>query len=245
VEAAGLFDSPDDHIVRRVLDTPSTYRRWISEHDSLLRGVSTHNRVEGQVVALRAALMNLVHRMALFEYLRDRQLSAAKRQRLLALFYHYRDYANAVVTEHGNYVRCLSSHVCAEYLAQHLMHDAAVSEPMQLYGERFAEFFRAFCDAELAETEDERQAAEPLSDLRPLLKLQLAESRQAILGMALAPEREWREVQIRRPTGETQRLRALSGGNGAPPGAGGDARAPSVVERARRATGIAASAEGV
>jgi hypothetical protein len=28
--------------------------------------------------------------------------------------------------------------------------------------------------------------------------------------MPLAPEREWREVEIRKPTGQTQRLRALS-----------------------------------
>ena len=245
VEAAALFDSPDDLIVRRVLESPSTYRRWAAEHEWLLRGVSTHTRVEAQVVALRSAVMNLVHRKALFEYLRDRQLSAGKRHRLLGLFYSSRDYANAVVTEHGNYVRCLSSHVCTEYLAQHLMHDAAVSEPMQLYEERFTEYFRAFCDTELAETEDERVRAEPLADLRPLLKLQLAEARQAILGMAIAPAREWREVQIRRPTGETQRLRALSSANGAPSDSGGDPRPGSFLKRVRHAAGIAANAEGV
>jgi len=117
---------------------------------------------------------------------------------------------NAVLAEHGNYVRVSSSYLCAQYLSEHLMHDAAVAEPMQLYEERFGEFFRAFCDAELAETEMERRAVEPLDALRPLLKLQLGEARQAILRMPPAPTREWREVVIRRPTGQTQRLRALS-----------------------------------
>jgi hypothetical protein len=47
--------------------------------------------------------------------------------------------------------------------------------------------------------------------LQPLLKLQLAEARQEILRMPYRPERIWREVEIRRPTGETTRLRTLSG----------------------------------
>jgi hypothetical protein len=209
VEVAAGSDSPEDLLVRRVLESPAAYRRWACEHGWLLRAVSAKPRVEAQVVALRSAAMNLVHRRALFEYLRERQLCGRKRRRLFRLFYGNRDYSNAVLAEHGNYVRCSSSYVCTQYLAEHLMHDAAVAEPMQLYEERFGEFFRAFCDGELAETETERLAAAPVDALRPLLKFQLAEARQAILRMPLAPTREWREVAIRRPTGETQRLRAL------------------------------------
>lgn len=209
VEIAANSNSPDDFVVRRVLESPVIYRRWTCEHDWLLRGISARPRVEAQVVALRAVAMNLVHRKALFEYLRERQLTGRKRRRVFQLFYGYRDYSNAVLAEHGNYVRCSSSYLCAQHLAEHLMHDAAVAEPMQLYEERFAEFFRAFCDGELAQSEEERQAVESLDTLRPLLKYQLAEARKAILAMPLAPEREWREVQIRKPTGETQRLRAL------------------------------------
>jgi hypothetical protein len=217
VEVAAGSHSPDDLLLRRVLESPGAYRRWASEHGWLLRGIASHTRVDKQVVALRSAAMNLVHRKALFEYLRERQLAGRKRRRLFQIFYGNRDYSNAVLAEHGNYLRVSSSYVCAQYLAEHLMHDAAVEEPMQLYEERFGEFFRAFCDAELAETAEERLAIEPLDALRPLLKLQLAEARQAILRMPLAPAREWREVVIRRPTGQTQRLRALSEGD-VPPG---------------------------
>jgi hypothetical protein len=213
VEVAAGSDSPDDFLMRRVLESPGAYRRWASEHGWLLRGVSSQTRVEAQVVALRSAAMNLVHRKALFEYLRERQLLGRKRRRLFQIFYGNRDYSNAVLAEHGNYVRVSSSYVCAQHLAEHLMHDAAVADPMQLYEERFREFFRAFCDGELAETETERRAVEPVDALRPLLKFQLGEARQAILRMPLAPTREWREVAIRRPTGETQRLRTLFMGN--------------------------------
>ena len=210
VEAATRSVASEDLVACRVLESPSAYRHWLAEHDRLLRSVSGQRRVQAQVVALRSAALNLVHRKGLFEYLRERQLPRHKRRRLFQLFYGYRDYTNALLAEHGNFIRCSSSYLCTQYLAEHLMHDAAIAEPLALYEERFAEFFRAFCDGELAETESERIAAEPLDALRPLLKLQLAEARQAILSMPLAPERQWREVEIRKPTGETQRLRALS-----------------------------------
>lgn len=209
VEIAASSDSPDDLVARRILESPGSYRRWASEHDTLLRPVSAHRRVEAQVVSLRSAAMNLVHRKALFEYLRERQLTGRKRRRLFEMFYGYRDYANAVIAEHGNYVRCSSSYLCTQHLAQHLMHEQPVAEALALYEERFRDYFRAFCDGELAESEAERLSAEPLDTLRPLLKYQLSEARQAILTMPVAPARQWREVEIRRPTGETQRLRAL------------------------------------
>jgi hypothetical protein len=209
VEAAARSGAPDDLLVRRVLETPQFYRRWVADHDRLLRSVSDQRRIQAQVIALRTTALNLVHKKGLFDYLRLRQLSGHKRRRLFQLFYGCREYTNAVLTEHGNYVRCSSSLLCAEHLAEHLMHDAAITEPLALYEERFGEYFRAFCDGELAETESERIAAEPLDMLRPLLKFQLAEARQAILKMPLAPEKQWREVEIRKPSGDTQRLRVL------------------------------------
>jgi len=48
--------------------------------------------------------------------------------------------------------------------------------------------------------------------LKPLLKYQLAEARQAILAMPQMPAEDWREAQIRKPTGDTQRLQALFAG---------------------------------
>ncbi len=209
VEVAASSRLPEDLLASRVLETPLTYRRWSAEHHRLLQPVAAQSRVESQVVSLRSTALNLVHRKALFEYLRERALTGHKRHRLFELFYGYRDYTNAVLAEHNNYVRCSSSYLCTQYLAEHLMHDAGILEPLQLYEQRFGEYFRAFCDGELAETKEERILAEPLDALRPLLKYQLNEARQAILKMPLAPAQQWREVEIRKPTGQTQRLRAL------------------------------------
>jgi hypothetical protein len=210
LESAASSLLPDEFVARRVLESPLAYRRWSGEHNRLMRSVSRHARVERQVVQLRFTVLALVHRKAMFVYLQQRMLTGPRRRRLFELFYGCRDYTNAVLSEHGNYVRCSSSHLCAQYLAEHLMHDTAAAEPLRLYEERYVEYFRAYCDGELAETEEERRVAAPLDALRPLLKYQICEARQHILSMPLAPEREWREVEIRRPSGETQRLRVLS-----------------------------------
>ena len=210
VEMAARCGPPEEMLVAgRVLEHPSAFRRWEAEHDRLLRPVSEQARLASQAVALRSTAFALVHRKALFEYLRDRQVTGAKRHKLFALFYGARDYATSVVAEHGNYARCGSSFLCTRYLAKQLMGDAALAEPLQLYEQWYTEYFRIFCDVGLAETEAERQAAAPLEALKPLLKHKLAEARRTILSMPQSQGARWREAEIRKPTGETQKLRVL------------------------------------
>jgi hypothetical protein len=203
--------APEDMAVAsRILDHPATYRTWESEHDRLLRGVSGHAKLASQMGALRSAAFTLIHRKALFEYIRDRNVSGPKRHRLFALFYGARDYTNSVIAEHANFVRCSSSRICAEHLAAHLMRDAAFEEPMQLYQEWYSDYFRVFCDVGLAETEEEKLDLAPVEALKPLLKHRLREAREAILKLPEVPSTVWREVELRKATGETQKLRGLS-----------------------------------
>lgn len=202
---------PEDMLVAsRILDHPTAYRVWEAEHDRLLRGVSDHARLAAQMGALRSATFAVIHRKALFEYIRDRGLSGEKRHRLFSLFYGMRDYTNAVIAEHASFLRCSSSRLCLDHLAEQLMRDAAFDEPMQLYAEWYADYFRVFCDVAVAETEQEKLALAPLEALKPLLKLRLREARDAILALPQVPSTVWREVEIRRATGETQKLRRLS-----------------------------------
>jgi len=211
VEMTAFSLQPVDVVVSRVLEHPDSYRRWESEHDRLMRTVSEQARLPYQVAALRSTAFRLVHRRALFEYLRERHLTGVKRRHLFALFYGCRDYTNAVLAEHGNYVRCSSSYLCTQHLGEQLMHDVAFDEPMQLYENFYLEYFRAYCDVELAASDEERQVLAPLAALRPLLKQRVAEAREAIVAMPHEPGREWREVKIRKPNGDTQRLRVLFG----------------------------------
>ena len=196
-------------VASRLLAHPDTYRRWESEHFQLMRRVSEHRYLNRQVVALRSTALTLLHRKAVFEYLQERQLTRQQRHKLMSMFHTLKDYSASLIAEHGNYVRGASSYWCSHHLARRLMKDSAFAEPLLLYQERYTDFFRVHCDVELAESQSEKQAVEPMRLLQPLLKKQLAEARQEILSMAYRPEKVWREVEIRRPTGDTERLRAL------------------------------------
>lgn len=209
--AAARAGSPEDMLVAsRIIEHPGSYRLWEAEHARILRGVSAHARLAPQIGALRSAAFALIHRKALFEYIRERRLSGTKRHRLFALFYGARDYANSVIAEHASFVRCSSSHICVDHLASQLMRDAAFEEPMQLYAAWYADYFRVFCDVALAETEEEKLALAPAEALKPLLKYRLREARDAILELPQVPSTVWREVELRKATGETQKLRRLS-----------------------------------
>jgi hypothetical protein len=211
LEAAARSGPPEEMLVAsRIVEHPTAYRLWESEHDRLIRNVSANARLAPQIGALRSMAFGLIHRRALFEYLRTSEVTGAKRHRLFALFYGGRDYANSVVAEHANFIRCSSSYLCTDHLAAQLMRDAAFDEPLQLYEEWYSEYFRVFCDVALAETAEEKSALAPLDALKPLLKHRLAQARDSILALPRVPATVWREVEIRKATGETQKLRRLS-----------------------------------
>jgi hypothetical protein len=211
VQMSVYLHTPADAIARRMLDCPETYHSWEVEHDRLMHTVSDRARLWEQVVALRTAVFSLVHRRAVFEYLREGQVTGLKRRRALALFYGCRDYTDALLREHSRYVRCSSSYLCTQHLGEHLLEDVVFQEPLALYEEWYTEYFRAYCDSELAETEAEKQTSVALDALKPLLKHRVVEARQAILVMPQSPNREWREVEIRKPNGDTQRMRSIFG----------------------------------
>jgi hypothetical protein len=210
VADAARFGTPAQMMVAtRLMSHPEAYRRWESEHSQLMLRVSGHRYLNRQVTALRSTALTLLHRKAVFEYLQERQLTRQQRRRLMALFYSLREYSASMIAEHGNYLRGAASYWCSHHLARRLMKDSVFAEPLHLYEERYSDYFRVFCDVELADTEAEKQAVESMRALKPLLKLQLAEARREILTMPYKPQKVWHEVEIRRPTGDTVRLPAL------------------------------------
>lgn len=184
VEMTVTAQSPIDILVaQRILGNPAEFARWEVHHDHLMRPISSRSRLTEQMVGLRATAVTLVHRKALFEYLRQRQLTGVKRRRLLAIFHRCSGHTKALLAEHGDYVRCSSSYLCTQHLAEHLMHDPALDEPLALYEELYSEYFGAFCDVEIAETEQEKQACLAQECLKPFLKYRVNEARTAILAM--------------------------------------------------------------
>jgi hypothetical protein len=212
VEATARSGRPEDQsLASRILEHPVAYQHWLSDHDRLIRGVSEQAKLERQVYALRRSTFSLIHRKALFGYLRDQHVVGVRRQHLFTLFYGPRDYAESVVAEHGSYLRSNSSYLCTRFLADELMHDSAMQAPLQLYEEWYADYFRIFCNTALAETPQEKEDATALLALQPFLKHRLTEARQAILELPHQAGGAWREWELRRPTGDTVKLRITFG----------------------------------
>jgi hypothetical protein len=198
-------------VATRLISHPDTYQRWEIEHSQLMRVVASRTYLHQQAMALRSTALTQLHRKAVFEYLQERELNLAQRRRLMTMFHTLQEYTASLIAEHGNYLRGASSYWCAHYVARALMKDGVFAEPLHLYEQRYTDYFRVFCDVELAETEAAKQAIEPMRLLQPLLKLQLSEARREILTMPYQPrpDKVWREIEIRRPTGDTARLPAL------------------------------------
>jgi hypothetical protein len=175
--------SVQGQVAQRMLEDTRLYQHWESEHVRLMRSVAAEPR-RAQAVVLRRASFGLIHRKAMFDYLRANRITGRDRHAVFSLCFGDHDYVRAVLKEHGNYLRSTSSLACSHYLGLQLMADRAFGEPLWRYEQLYAEYFRAFCSTALSP--DQYQGAETLSTLLPYLKSQLTHLRQVIL--ALTPE---------------------------------------------------------
>jgi hypothetical protein len=142
----------------------------------------------------------------LFEYLKKHCVRGKARRRILAHFHRTLAYEHAVVAEHAVYVRKTASFLCTSHLGTDLVHDPAFLDPMQQYESLFTEYFELYCST-LIPSEDPDSQSEPA--LLPLLKHQLNEWRWVILNPKQALPHLQRESELRRPAGDTQKLRLL------------------------------------
>jgi len=189
---------------RRVLEDTRLYRHWEAEHDRIMRGVASESRPSLQVVALRGACFGLIHRKAMFDFLRVRKVTGRDRHAVFELIYGEQDYVKAVVAEHSNYVRATSSLLCSNHLGLSLLNDGAFGDPMLRYEQRYADYFRAFCGSALASNRYNND--DTLSTLVPYLKRKLGQLRRTIL--ALPPEPDigaWHRLDIQAPAANSQR----------------------------------------
>jgi hypothetical protein len=199
--------TPQALIARRMIEEPYLYRHWEAEHARLMRSVA-EARAQEQVAALRSTCFGLIHRKAMFEYLRAQKITGRNRHAVFELIFGDQDYARAVVTEHGNYVRSISSLACSHHLGLALLEDRAFGDPMSRYEARYADYFRAFCDSAL--TSNRYNSDDTLSTLLPYLKRQLGILRRAITAMPRQPPdvSSLNKLDIRPSAANSQRMSA-------------------------------------
>jgi hypothetical protein len=200
-------DDKEKLVANRLAESPRTWTLWENEHSGLMRQIADYGVLRIQAFALRHASMRLIHGKALFEYLRRKEVRGAQRTRLLNYFYPTRGYQYAIIAEHGGYVRKAVSYMCAFHVGNGVVHDPAFLDPMQHYENLYAEYFDLYCTTLFPEDGVESAACERA--LLPLLKHQLNEWRWIILNPREGDLRLTREREIRRATGDTQRLPQL------------------------------------
>jgi len=136
-------------IATTVLDDGKIYQQWEAQHASLLRPVAEHRKNQSQLMELRNAEMQLVHRRALFRLLRRSGLKGSARERLFRTIHSTRDYNDAVLAEHRQYMMAVSSHVSADHIIN-VMKDVSSRRLLQMYENSYTRYFQMRCYVALA-----------------------------------------------------------------------------------------------
>jgi hypothetical protein len=207
IELALRNDGDKEHLIaHRLSENSTTWEVWENEHSGLMRQVADCSVLSTQAAALRRTALRLIHGKALFEYLRRKEVRGTDRTRILGHFYPTRGYQYAVISEHAAFVRRACSYLCASHVGSGLVQDPVFLDPMQHYEHLYAEYFDLYCTTLFP---GNRVEAGCESSLLPLLKHQLNEWRWIILHPRESLPRVKLERQMRRSTGDTQRLPRL------------------------------------
>jgi hypothetical protein len=141
----------DARIAQQVLGDAKSLSLWEARHAELMLPVAEQNTRVPQVIAMRELEVRLVHRRALIEHVRERQLRGRERERLFRVFYGPREFRDAVLAEHRQYMLAVSSRVSTDHLID-VMQDPISNKLVHQYEKIYAQYFELYCY--MAATED-------------------------------------------------------------------------------------------
>jgi hypothetical protein len=184
LEAATESGTPDESLwATRLLGDGAVFKHWESEHARHMREIARERRRQRQLGALRSVTFGVIHRKALFEYLRTEAPRGEERRRVVALFHGARAYSDALIAEHRSFIRSTCSHLCANHIGAEVLGDREFAEPFEEYERLFREYFQLYCRALTAGPE----AAGLDGALLPCLKFEINVQRRLILAGRAAP----------------------------------------------------------
>ena len=165
----------ESRIAATILGDQQKYRLWEVRHADMLVPVAQENRKKPQIVALRKAKVQLVHRRAFFRYLRAHEVQGQKRRDLFRLFHSTLDYNDAVLAEHRQYMVAVSSRISTDHIID-VMEDVNTNVLLNRYEKTFSRYFEMKCYIACAKHSDTVMLVrQTLSDLeRQLLRLRRA-----------------------------------------------------------------------
>lgn len=184
----------EERVATRLLDNVRDYHRWESEHATLMRRIAVERLPGVQKAELLSISLSLIHRKALFEYLRDEQVRGSRRQEIMAHFSAHRDYTNAVVAEHGRYVRSAASYLCSNHVGSNMMFEALFEAPLADYEDLYASYFRTYCSTMLASVDD--AVARSMRPVLVELKGEIGEWRKALIALTHSQSGVWRRPAL-------------------------------------------------
>jgi hypothetical protein len=179
-------------VATRLLENPATYRCWENGHAAIIRGVAAERLPAAQRESMLSASLSLIHRKALFEYMREKRMRGPPREALIHHFFPQRDFADSMRAEHMQYVRSAASFLCLGHVGRDLMFDALFEEPLAEYEEIYQEYFYAHCDQVIAGGSRLSVPAEMLGDL----KNRVGEWRKALLALTQSQSGTWRRPKF-------------------------------------------------
>jgi len=134
----------ESRIANTIIGDGQKYREWELRHANLLLPVAEQKAEKYQILALRKASVQLVHRRALFTYLQSRPTSRKRRQQLFRLFHSTLDLNEAILVEHRQYMLAFSSGISTEHLSD-VMHDDTSTGLTKKYERTFTRYFEMKC----------------------------------------------------------------------------------------------------
>lgn len=167
-------------LVNRLFETPSSYCQWESYHAGLMRTLGSDSTRKGQLMTMRRLRFQLIHRQALFEFLRENSVTGRQRNALFDVLHGTQDYAKAVVAEHARFLQSNSSLYCADHLAYSIMRDLRFSSGLERYRKSYLEYFGHHCNWILAESAGREFT---LQCLIPDLKKDLKQQQRELLSL--------------------------------------------------------------
>lgn len=176
---------PVRRVCRQLVSDEVRYRFWLRRHEQPMTHVAEWKHRQKQILQLRNAAVQQVHKTALVRYLKEYHITGKARDLTLAEFHGVTDPVQAAINEHHTYLLSASTGYCAEHLLA-MVDDTHGLEMIQEYRQIYDQFFALYCGQARA---IRRQKQYLLAGFVPEFRATATRSREAILaGHHMPPE---------------------------------------------------------
>ena len=182
--AAARGEGAAQRVCKQLVSHEVRYRFWLNRHEQPMTHVAEAKYRDEQILVLRKAAVEQVHKTALVRYLNDYNITGEERRLTLAEFHSVVDPVQATITEHHNYLLSASTGYCAEALLE-MVADKHGLDMIRKYREKYGQFFSLYCGHARAMRRGKQYL---LTNMIPELRSEAASVRNNILaGHALPP----------------------------------------------------------